>query len=68
MYAHVVNLHVYIISTALCFCDVKLSEIYKRCVSPELRRALFSATYAQDVERWCTQTFDNVVQVYIGEK
>jgi len=46
----------------------QLGEIYQACSNPNLHRALFSATFAQDVEEWCKLNLDNVVQVYIGAK
>lgn len=46
----------------------QLGTIYKACDSPNIRRAMFSATFAYDVEQWCKLNLDNVVQVYIGGK
>ncbi|XP_005090695.1 probable ATP-dependent RNA helicase DDX52 [Aplysia californica] len=46
----------------------QLGTIYQACSNPNLRRALFSATFAQDVEEWCKLNLDNVVQVHIGAK
>ncbi|GFO34726.1 ATP-dependent RNA helicase ddx52 [Plakobranchus ocellatus] len=46
----------------------QLGAIYTACSSPKLHRAMFSATFAQDVEEWCKLNLDNVVQVYIGAK
>ncbi|RUS90256.1 hypothetical protein EGW08_001945, partial [Elysia chlorotica] len=46
----------------------QLGAIYKACSSPKLHRAMFSATFAQDVEEWCKLNLDNVVQVYVGAK
>uniref|UniRef100_A0A2C9K6E6 Probable ATP-dependent RNA helicase DDX52 n=1 Tax=Biomphalaria glabrata TaxID=6526 RepID=A0A2C9K6E6_BIOGL len=46
----------------------QLGAIYKACSSSKLHRAMFSATFAQDVEEWCKLNLDNVVQVTIGAK
>ncbi|GFS26815.1 ATP-dependent RNA helicase DDX52, partial [Elysia marginata] len=46
----------------------QLGAIYTACSSPKLHRAMFSATFAQDVEQWCKLNLDNVVQVYVGAK
>lgn len=46
----------------------QLGAIYQACANPNLHRALFSATFAQDVEEWCKLNLDNVVQVSIGAK
>jgi len=42
--------------------------IYKSCDGANLRRAMFSATFAYDVEEWCKLNLDNVVQVYVGAR
>ncbi|KAH3844480.1 probable ATP-dependent RNA helicase DDX52 [Dreissena polymorpha] len=46
----------------------QLALIYKSCDGSGLRRAMFSATFAYDVEEWCKLNLDNVVQVYVGAK
>ncbi|KAH9492907.1 DEAD (Asp-Glu-Ala-Asp) box polypeptide 52 [Bulinus truncatus] len=46
----------------------QLGVIYKACSSSKLHRAMFSATFAQDVEEWCKLNLDNVIQVNIGAK
>ncbi|XP_069116361.1 probable ATP-dependent RNA helicase DDX52 isoform X1 [Argopecten irradians] len=46
----------------------QLAEIYKACDGRNLRRAMFSATFAFDVEEWCKLNLDNVIQAYIGAK
>ncbi|KAK2181164.1 hypothetical protein NP493_409g08051 [Ridgeia piscesae] len=46
----------------------QLATIYKACDAQCLRRAMFSATFARDVEEWCKLNLDNVIQVYIGAK
>ncbi|XP_023232182.1 probable ATP-dependent RNA helicase DDX52 [Centruroides sculpturatus] len=44
----------------------QLAIIYKACDSINVRRAMFSATFAYDVEQWCKLNLDNVVTVSIG--
>ncbi|GAB1598038.1 probable ATP-dependent RNA helicase DDX52 [Argonauta hians] len=46
----------------------QLGVIYKACDSPKICRAMFSATFAYDVEQWCKKSLNNVMQVYIGGK
>ncbi|KAL4237336.1 DEAD (Asp-Glu-Ala-Asp) box polypeptide 52 [Mactra antiquata] len=46
----------------------QLAAIYKACDGNNVRRAMFSATFAYDVEQWCKMNLDNVIQVYIGAK
>ncbi|XP_033734670.1 probable ATP-dependent RNA helicase DDX52 [Pecten maximus] len=46
----------------------QLAEIYKACDGKNLRRAMFSATFAFDVEEWCKLNLDNVIQAYIGAR
>ncbi|XP_041351205.1 probable ATP-dependent RNA helicase DDX52 [Gigantopelta aegis] len=46
----------------------QLAEIYKACDSGNIRRAMFSATFAFDVEEWCKLNLDNVIQVYVGPR
>ncbi|XP_052766131.1 probable ATP-dependent RNA helicase DDX52 [Mya arenaria] len=46
----------------------QLALIYKSCDGANLRRAMFSATFAFDVEEWCKLNLDNVVQVYVGAR
>ncbi|KAL5018893.1 hypothetical protein ScPMuIL_004615 [Solemya velum] len=46
----------------------QLATVYKACDSSNVRRAMFSATFAHDVEEWCRLNLDNVVQVYIGAR
>ncbi|XP_029638074.1 probable ATP-dependent RNA helicase DDX52 [Octopus sinensis] len=46
----------------------QLGVIYKACDSPNIRRAMFSATFAHDVEQWCKKSLNDVIQVYIGGK
>ncbi|XP_033118852.1 probable ATP-dependent RNA helicase DDX52 [Anneissia japonica] len=46
----------------------QLAVIYKACDSCHVRRSLFSATFAYDVEQWCKMNLDNVVAVTVGQK
>lgn len=46
----------------------QLATIYKACVNPKIQMALFSATYQSNVEGWCRQHLDSVVEVTIGAK
>ncbi|XP_071945364.1 probable ATP-dependent RNA helicase DDX52 [Antedon mediterranea] len=46
----------------------QLAVIYKACESTHVRRALFSATFAYEVEQWCKLNLDNVVAVTVGQK
>jgi len=48
--------------------DFQLGLIYKSCDGCSVRRAMFSATFAYDVEEWCKLNLDNVVQVYVGAR
>ncbi|KAJ8043001.1 putative ATP-dependent RNA helicase DDX52 [Holothuria leucospilota] len=44
----------------------QLATIYQSCDSAKTRRALFSATYAHEVENWCKLNLDNVIEVTVG--
>ncbi|XP_063428028.1 probable ATP-dependent RNA helicase DDX52 isoform X2 [Mytilus trossulus] len=46
----------------------QLAVIYKACDSKNVRRAMFSATFAYDVEQWCRLNLDNVIQVNVGAR
>ncbi|XP_077983272.1 putative ATP-dependent RNA helicase DDX52 [Glandiceps talaboti] len=46
----------------------QLATIYQACDSSQVRRALFSATFAYDVEQWCRLNLDNVASVNIGQR
>ncbi|XP_014736714.1 PREDICTED: probable ATP-dependent RNA helicase DDX52 isoform X3 [Sturnus vulgaris] len=46
----------------------QLGSIFLACTSHLLRRALFSATFAHDVEEWCKLNLDNVVLVSVGAR
>ncbi|XP_076334890.1 DExD-box helicase 52 isoform X1 [Tachypleus tridentatus] len=44
----------------------QLGVIYKSCDSPNVRHAMFSATFAFEVEEWCKLNLDNVVTISVG--
>ncbi|XP_007110593.1 probable ATP-dependent RNA helicase DDX52 isoform X4 [Physeter macrocephalus] len=46
----------------------QLASIFLACTSHKVRRALFSATFAYDVEQWCRLNLDNVITVSIGAR
>nr|AAH89107.1 DEAD (Asp-Glu-Ala-Asp) box polypeptide 52 [Rattus norvegicus] len=46
----------------------QLASIFLACTSPKVRRAMFSATFAYDVEQWCKLNLDNIVSVSIGAR
>ncbi|KAK2873038.1 hypothetical protein Q8A67_022935 [Cirrhinus molitorella] len=46
----------------------QLATIFLACTSPKIRRGLFSATFATDVEQWCRLNLDNLVCVSIGPR
>ncbi|XP_051534011.1 probable ATP-dependent RNA helicase DDX52 [Myxocyprinus asiaticus] len=46
----------------------QLATIFLACSSPKIRRALFSATFATDVEQWCQLNLDSLVSVNIGPR
>ncbi|KAG9351604.1 hypothetical protein JZ751_022855 [Albula glossodonta] len=46
----------------------QLATIFLACSSPHVSRALFSATFALDVEQWCRLNLDNLVSVNIGQR
>ncbi|XP_017395379.1 probable ATP-dependent RNA helicase DDX52 isoform X2 [Cebus imitator] len=46
----------------------QLASIFLACTSHKVRRAMFSATFAYDVEQWCKLNLDNVVSVSIGAR
>ncbi|KAI0989023.1 hypothetical protein GJ496_005480, partial [Pomphorhynchus laevis] len=45
-----------------------LGIIMKACTNPKLNMAMFSATYANDVEQWCKLNITDLVQVTIGQR
>ncbi|XP_051491919.1 probable ATP-dependent RNA helicase DDX52 [Apus apus] len=46
----------------------QLASIFLACTSHLVRRALFSATFAHDVEEWCKLNLDTVVLVSVGAR
>nr|XP_045014584.1 probable ATP-dependent RNA helicase DDX52 isoform X2 [Jaculus jaculus] len=46
----------------------QLAFIFLACTSPKVRRAMFSATFAYDVEQWCKLNLDSVITVSIGAR
>ncbi|XP_013416566.1 probable ATP-dependent RNA helicase DDX52 isoform X2 [Lingula anatina] len=46
----------------------QLACIYNACDNPNVRRGMFSATFADEVEEWCRLNLDNVLSVYIGAR
>lgn len=46
----------------------QLAAVFLACSSPRVRRALYSATCATDVEQWCRLNLDNLVSVNIGHR
>ncbi|XP_043574843.1 probable ATP-dependent RNA helicase DDX52 [Chiloscyllium plagiosum] len=46
----------------------QLATIFLACTSHSVRRAMFSATFAFDVEQWCKLNLDNVISVSIGTR
>ncbi|XP_076821986.1 putative ATP-dependent RNA helicase DDX52 [Clavelina lepadiformis] len=46
----------------------QLGKVYASCNNPSVRRAMFSATFAHDVQQWCLLNMDNVLQITIGGK
>ena len=40
----------------------QLATIYKACANSKVQLAMFSATYQSNVEEWCRQHLDNVVE------
>ncbi|MBN3325204.1 SYNRG protein, partial [Atractosteus spatula] len=45
----------------------QLATIFLACTCPQVRRAMFSATFAADVEQWCQLNLDSMVSVSIGQ-
>ena len=46
----------------------QLAVIYRSCDVANIRRGMFSATLAVDVEQWCKLNLDNVLSVTIGAR
>ncbi|CAI5439096.1 unnamed protein product [Caenorhabditis angaria] len=50
-----------------CFRN-QLAAIYKACEAKCTRTAFFSATFSQEVEKWCKENIDNIGMVCVGER
>ncbi|KAG8122679.1 hypothetical protein E2320_018179, partial [Naja naja] len=46
----------------------QLATIFLACSSHVVKRAMFSATFAHDVEQWCKLNLDNIISVSIGAR
>uniref|UniRef100_H3AX40 ATP-dependent RNA helicase n=1 Tax=Latimeria chalumnae TaxID=7897 RepID=H3AX40_LATCH len=46
----------------------QLATIFLACTSHAVRRAMFSATFAYDVEQWCKLNLDSVISVSVGAR
>ncbi|XP_030041422.1 putative ATP-dependent RNA helicase DDX52 isoform X3 [Microcaecilia unicolor] len=46
----------------------QLASIFLACTSHIVKRAMFSATFAHDVENWCKLHLDNVISVSVGAR
>ncbi|TRY63096.1 hypothetical protein TCAL_02027, partial [Tigriopus californicus] len=46
----------------------QLATIYRACEQAAIKRAMFSATLAVDVEKWCQLNLDNVLTITIGAR
>ncbi|XP_019366494.1 PREDICTED: probable ATP-dependent RNA helicase DDX52 [Gavialis gangeticus] len=46
----------------------QLASIFLACTSHVIKRAMFSATFAHDVEQWCKLNLDNVILVSVGAR
>nr|XP_033778603.1 probable ATP-dependent RNA helicase DDX52 isoform X2 [Geotrypetes seraphini] len=46
----------------------QLASIFLACTSHVVKRAMFSATFAHDVEHWCKLHLDNVISVSVGAR
>ncbi|XP_064080327.1 probable ATP-dependent RNA helicase DDX52 [Macrobrachium nipponense] len=46
----------------------QLAIIYQACTNSNIRRALFSATFAYEVQEWCKLNLNNVAMVSIGNR
>lgn len=44
----------------------QLAAVYRACTGPNIRRALFSATFSHDVQHWCKLNLNNVAMVTVG--
>ena len=50
----------------LIFSFPQVAAIFQACSKPDIKKALFSATLANDVEQWCSLHLDNFVRVLVG--
>ncbi|KAK3523990.1 hypothetical protein QTP70_017502 [Hemibagrus guttatus] len=46
----------------------QLATIFLACTSPNVCRALFSATFTTEVEQWCKLNLDNLISINIGPR
>ncbi|MGH0189941.1 UNVERIFIED_CONTAM: hypothetical protein FKN15_040749 [Acipenser sinensis] len=46
----------------------QLAAVFMACSSHLVKRAMFSATFAPDVEQWCKLNLDNLVSISIGQR
>ncbi|XP_068934163.1 probable ATP-dependent RNA helicase DDX52 isoform X1 [Petaurus breviceps papuanus] len=46
----------------------QLAFIFLACTSHKVRRAMFSATFAHDVEQWCKLNLDSVISICVGAR
>ncbi|MXQ84494.1 hypothetical protein E5288_WYG020657 [Bos mutus] len=46
----------------------QLASIFLACTSHKVKRAMFSATFAYDVEQWCRLNLDSVITVSVGAR
>ncbi|XP_063002610.1 probable ATP-dependent RNA helicase DDX52 [Elgaria multicarinata webbii] len=46
----------------------QLATIFLACSSHLVKRAMFSATFAHDVEQWCKLNLDNIISISIGAR
>lgn len=46
----------------------QLATIFLACTSHVVKRAMFSATFAHDVEQWCKLNLDNIISVSVGAR
>ena len=46
----------------------QLASIFLACTSNKGKRAMFSETFAYDVEQWCRLNLDSVITVSVGAR
>lgn len=44
----------------------QLAEVYQACTGTNIKRAMFSATFAHEVQHWCKLNLNNVAVVSVG--